>query len=107
MRSLGQFQTFLFYFIFFYEKILHSQKSTKKHKKAQKAQNAKQATFFLLDNFYAHKNAAFFVFVRLGNFKLLCFFIRKFYTQKKHKKHTKSTKTQTSEQATFFALDIF
>ena len=49
---------------------------TKKHikaQKAQKAQNAKQATFFLLDVFYAHENAAFFVFVRLDNFKLLYF----------------------------------
>ena len=63
------------------------QKSIKKHKKAQKAQKAqttKQATFFVLDAFYAHKNAAFFVFVCLDNFKLLYFLMRKVYTYKKH-----------------------
>ena len=76
------------------------QKSTKAQK-AQKAQNAKQATFFLLDVFCAHKNVAFFVFVRLDNFRLLCFFTRKFYTHKKHKKHKKhikSIKTQVANR---------
>ena len=37
MRSLGQFQTFLFIF-FFYEKILHAQKA-QKVQKLQKAQS--------------------------------------------------------------------
>ena len=54
MRLLGQFQTSLF----FYEKI-----SSK-----QKAQKCKQAIFFPLNVFYAHKNAAFFVFVHLFAF---------------------------------------
>ena len=48
-----------------------------KAQNAQKVQNARQVTFFLLDVFYVHKNAAFFVFVRLDNFKLLCFFYKK------------------------------
>ena len=58
MRLLRQFQTYLF----FYEKI-----SSK-----QKAQKCKQATFFPLDAFYAHKNAAFFVFIHLFAFCAFC-----------------------------------
>ena len=58
MRLLGQFQTSLF----FYEKI-----SSK-----QKAQKCKQAIFFPLNVFYAHKNAAFFVFVHLFAFYAFC-----------------------------------
>ena len=43
--------------------------------------------------FYAHENAAFYVFVRLDNFKVLCFFFRrKFYTHKKHKNHKDANK---------------
>ena len=38
---------------------------------------------------------------------LFIFFTRKFYTHKKHKNSGKSTKTQTSEKATFFPLDVF
>ena len=87
MRSLGQF--WLFYLFFLRENFTRTKKH-KKHRKAQKAQNVKQATFFLLDVFYAHKNAAFFVFVRLDNFKLLCFFLQENFThKKKHKKHKK------------------
>ena len=85
------------------KKYKKAQKSTKAQK-AQKAQNAKQATFFLLDVFCAHKNVAFFVFVRLDNFRLLCFFTRKFYTHKKHKKHKKhikSIKTQVANRWLF------
>ena len=37
----------------------------KKYKKHKKAQNAKQAILFLLDIFYAHKNAAFFCFTHI------------------------------------------
>ena len=48
--------------------------------KSIKAQNVKQV---FLDVFIAHKNAVFFVFVRLDNFKLLCF-LRESFTQKKH-----------------------
>ena len=62
---------------FLNEKISHTQKVQKSTKKHKKAQNAKQATFFYLDVFYAHKNAAFVVFIRLDNFKLLCFFYEK------------------------------
>ena len=96
-------------FYFLNEKISHAQKSTKKHKKHKKhktqtsgfhsdafyvhkkhekykkhkkAQNVKQAIFFLLDAFIAHKNAVFFVFVRSDNFKLLCF-LRENFTNKK------------------------
>ena len=59
MRLLGQFQAFPF----FYEEILHAQKSIKKHKKAQKStkkhkkhkkHKRKQADFHS-DVFYAHK----------------------------------------------------
>ena len=92
MRVSGQ-------FYFLNEKISHAQKAPKaqnahkrlslrccfflcaqkmqKAQNAQKVQNARQVTFFLLDVFYTHKNAAFFVFVRLDNFKLLCFFYKK------------------------------
>ena len=47
-------------------------KKHKKCKKRKKAQNSKQAAFFLLDPFYAHKNAVFFVFIRLYAFCTFC-----------------------------------
>ena len=46
----------------FYEKILSKQKTQKR----------KQATFFPLGAFYAHKNAAFFVFIHLFAFCAFC-----------------------------------
>ena len=60
-------------------------------------QNVKQV---FLDIFVAHKNAVFFVFVRLKNFKLLCF-LRENFT------HKKAQKAHIGEQATFFPLDVF
>ena len=87
-------------YVFYAHKKHKKQKKYKKAQKAHQAQNTKQAAFFVLDAFYAHKNAAFFVFVRLDNFKLLCFFIRKFYTQRKaqkaHKKHKNANKLTSS-----------
>ena len=73
---------------FFYEKILHAQKPQKAEKaqkaqktqKTQKAQGARKnhknankriTDFFPLDVFYAHKNIAFFVVVRLYAFLCL------------------------------------
>ena len=68
-----------FFCFFFYEKILNTQKSIKSIKstkstksiKITKTQISKQATFLPLDVFYGHKNAAFFVFVRLYAFCVL------------------------------------
>ena len=82
------FKSILFYFIFFssnvdeviktilnffvfYEKILHTRKSIKSIK-ITKTQISEQATFLPLDAFYAHKNAAFFVFVCLYAFCAFC-----------------------------------
>ena len=48
-------------FIFFYEKDLHTQKA----QKAQKAKIAPKRLSSPLDVFYAHKNAAFFIFCLL------------------------------------------
>ena len=103
MRSLGQFQTFIFFTRKFYSHkkykkhktqisnfhsdVFYAHKKHKKYKKHKKAQNVKQAIFFFLDVFYAHKNTVFFVL----------------HT----KKHIKSIKTQINEQVTFFPLDIF
>ena len=70
---------------FFYEKILHAQKPQKSEKaqktqRTQKAQDARKndknankriTDFFPLDIFYAHKNVAFFVVVRLYAFLCL------------------------------------
>ena len=42
--------------------------------KSTKSTNVKQATFFL-DVFYGHKNAGFFVFVRLHAFCAFCAFL--------------------------------
>ena len=70
---------------FFYEKILHAQKPQKSEKaqktqRTQKAQDARKndknankriTDFFPLDIFYAHKNIAFFVVVRLYAFLCL------------------------------------
>ena len=75
MRVSGQ-------FYFFNEKISQAQKAHK----AQKAQNVKQAIFFLLDVFYGHKNAVFFVL-----------HTKKDKKDKKHEKHIKSIKTQIRE----------
>ena len=47
-------------------------KKYKKCKKRKKVQSAKQAAFFLLDSFYTHKNAVFFVFIRLYAFYAFC-----------------------------------
>ena len=53
-------------FIFF-RKRFRKQKKHKKHNKHKDA-NKQTSNFFPLDGFYAHKNAAFFVFVRLYAF---------------------------------------
>ena len=88
---------------------IKSTKSTKKSKKAQKrTKSTKRQTLFLLDVFYAHKNITFFVFVRLDNFKLLCFFLtRTFYTHKKHKKHKKHIKSIKTQISDFLPLRYF
>ena len=69
-------------FFFFYKKILHAQKAQKAQKtqKTQKAKDARKkhknankqiSDFFPLDVFYAHKNTAFFVLLRLYAFLCL------------------------------------
>ena len=71
-------KTILNFFVFFYEKILHTQKSIKSIKntksiKIAKTQTSEQATLLPLDVFYVHNSAAFFVFVCLYVF---CVFVR-------------------------------
>ena len=93
MRLLGQFQAFSF----FYEEILHAQKSIKKHKKAQKSiksiksTNANKPTFTQM------------CFMRIKSIKSTKsdFHSDVFYAYKKHKK------AQNVKQAVFFLLDIF
>ena len=64
----------------------------KKAQKVQKAQNAKQVTFFFLDVFYAHINAAFFVFVHLDSFKFFGYFHEKVLHAQKAQKAQKVQK---------------
>ena len=55
-----------------------------------KSTKRQTSDFLLLDVFYAHKNAVFFV-----------------SHTKKYKKHTKSIKMQISKKATFLPLGVF
>ena len=102
--------------LFFYKKISHARKRTKRTKsknankqlslrcflmhikriksiKSTKSTKCQASDFLPLRWFYVHKNAVFFV----SHTK----------KHKKHKKHAKSIKTQISKQATFFPLDVF
>ena len=69
--------------------LFHTQKSTKSTKsiKITKTQISEQATFLTLDVFYAHKNAVFFVFVRLHAFCAFC--VCKIFLYKKKLKRFK------------------
>ena len=69
----------------FHSDVFYAHKKHKNYKKHIKAQNVKQTIFFLLDVFIVHKNAVFFVSIRLDNFKLLCF-LRENFTHKKTQK---------------------
>ena len=64
--------TFLFLDVFYVHKKHKKYKKHKKCKKRKKAQNVKHGAFFLLDAFNAHKNAAFFVSIRLYAFYTFC-----------------------------------
>ena len=59
------------FFIFFFAKRFLKHKKYKKHKKHKNA-NKRISDFSPLDVFYAHKNAAFFVFVCLYSFCAFC-----------------------------------